>query len=66
MAITLEYMLQLSRCKKLETERLHGHILACMMGVQNRILPIRYHKNSSSYETWTRHLKGVYDSRQIS
>ena len=66
MAVVLEYILKLSRCKNLRTERLHAHILACMMGIENCLLPIKYHKNSSSYETWTRHLKGVYDSRQIS
>ena len=59
-AITIGAILQLSQCKNLVTERLHGHIMACMMKIPNKLLPVSYHKNSSTYETWTRHLPNTH------
>jgi pyruvyl transferase EpsO len=36
------------------TDRLHGHILALMLDVPHFLLPNRYHKNESFFETWSR------------
>ncbi|WP_123041930.1 polysaccharide pyruvyl transferase family protein [Cohnella candidum] len=40
-------------CGSVVTSRLHGHILACLMGVPNRLLDNNYGKNGSYYRQWT-------------
>jgi pyruvyl transferase EpsO len=35
------------------TDRLHAHILACLMGIPNRVLNNSYGKNYSYVEAWT-------------
>ncbi|MDA0266472.1 MAG: polysaccharide pyruvyl transferase family protein [Cyanobacteria bacterium] len=35
------------------TNRLHGHILATLLGIPHVFLPNSYHKNQLFYETWT-------------
>jgi len=37
----------------LVTDRFHGHLLACMMGIPNVLLDNSYGKNRGLYETWT-------------
>lgn len=59
-AITYNSMFQLARCEHLVTDRLHGHIMACMMGIPNELLPVNYHKNKSTFETWTKHLPNTH------
>ena len=59
-AITYNSMFQLAHCKRLVTDRLHGHIMACMMSIPNELLPVKYHKNQSTYETWTKHLPDTH------
>ena len=59
-SVVMASMCQLAKCKKLVTERLHGHIMACMMGIENELLPVKYHKNQSTYETWTHALPNTY------
>ena len=34
------------------TNRLHGHILACLLGIPNIVLDNNYGKNKSFFETW--------------
>jgi pyruvyl transferase EpsO len=43
----------LSRGRRLVTDRLHGHILAMVMGVENRLLDNVYSKHRTFYESWT-------------
>lgn len=38
------------------TNRLHGHILAILLGIPNIFLPNSYHKNEAFYECWTSQL----------
>ncbi|WP_239618820.1 polysaccharide pyruvyl transferase family protein [Cohnella mopanensis] len=40
------------------TSRLHGHILACLMGKPNLLLDNSYGKNMSYYRLWTYRLEG--------
>ncbi len=40
----------------LTTDRLHGHIIACLTGLPNTFVANAYHKNESYYETWTKPL----------
>lgn len=35
------------------TNRLHGHILATLLGIPHVFLPNNYHKNQAFYDTWT-------------
>ena len=44
---------QLEHFDLIATDRLHGHILALLLGTPNALLPNTYHKNQSFYETWT-------------
>lgn len=44
----------LARGKVVVTDRLHGHILSLLLGIQHVILDNSYGKVSSFYETWTR------------
>lgn len=37
----------------LVTDRFHGHVLACLMGIPNVLLDNSYGKNRGLYETWT-------------
>lgn len=41
------------------TSRLHGHLLACLMGKRNRLLDNSYGKNSAYYKTWTHRIDFV-------
>lgn len=63
LAVTLSSISQMSRCSNLMTERLHGHILACMMGITNVLLPVKYHKNESTFETWSKQLPNTIFAR---
>ncbi len=38
------------------TNRLHGHILATLLGIPHIFLPNSYHKNSAFYHTWTQNI----------
>jgi pyruvyl transferase EpsO len=44
----------LSRGKVVITDRLHGHILALLLGIPHVVLDNNYGKVKSFYETWTR------------
>jgi pyruvyl transferase EpsO len=39
--------------RNVQTSRLHGHILSCLMDKPNTLLDNSYGKNSSYYNTWT-------------
>ncbi|MBW5448381.1 exopolysaccharide biosynthesis protein [Cohnella sp. CFH 77786] len=39
------------------TSRLHGHILACLMDLPNRLIDNNYGKNSSYYRQWTHRIQ---------
>jgi pyruvyl transferase EpsO len=39
--------------KTINTSRLHGHILACLLGKNNILIDNSYGKNSSYYKCWT-------------
>ena len=45
-----------SDSSEIVTDRLHGHLLSCLMGIPNVFLPNAYHKNKSYYDTWTKPL----------
>jgi exopolysaccharide biosynthesis predicted pyruvyltransferase EpsI len=50
------------------TNRLHGHILATLLGIPHVFLPNSYHKNKAFYDTWTADItdcKFVADPDQI-
>lgn len=57
LAITMGALWQLSRCHQLTTNRLHAHLLANMLGIPSTLIPVKYHKNSSTDETWIRRVK---------
>lgn len=40
-------------CDVVVTSRLHGHLLACLMNIPNRLLDNSYGKNMSYYREWT-------------
>ncbi|HEY9648429.1 MAG TPA: polysaccharide pyruvyl transferase family protein, partial [Chroococcidiopsis sp.] len=40
------------------TNRLHGHILATLLGIPHIFLPNSYHKNQAFYRAWTKDLPG--------
>lgn len=42
-----------SRYRQVQTSRLHGHILSCLMDKPNVLLDNAYGKNASYYHTWT-------------
>lgn len=42
-----------SDCDEVVTSRLHGHLLACLMNVPNRLIDNSYGKNMNYYRTWT-------------
>lgn len=51
------------------TNRLHGHILATLLGIPHVFLPNNYHKNQAFYETWTSNIpycKFVSEPEKIS
>ena len=41
------------------TSRLHGHILACLMNKENKLLDNSYGKNSSYFQCWTNSIEHV-------
>jgi pyruvyl transferase EpsO len=43
----------LSRGEHLVTDRLHGHILACLLGVDHVVVNDRYGKIEAMWHTWT-------------
>lgn len=45
---------QLSGRSALITDRLHGHVLAMLMGIPHALLDNKYHKNRSTFETWSK------------
>jgi pyruvyl transferase EpsO len=47
------------------TERLHGHLLACMMGVPSILLDNNYGKCRSFHETWLTAIPGSYFAGSI-
>ncbi|RKP53849.1 exopolysaccharide biosynthesis protein [Cohnella endophytica] len=46
--------------RSVQTSRLHGHILSCLMDKPNVLLDNSYGKNSNYYNTWT---KGIASAR---
>lgn len=48
-----------SRYKVIQTSRLHGHILSCLLNKQNVLLDNSYGKNSNYYLTWTQHIRSA-------
>lgn len=40
------------------TSRMHGHILACLLGMKTRLIDNSYGKNSAYYEHWTSRVPG--------
>jgi len=44
---------QFQRHDAVVTNRLHGHILACLLGLPNVLLANSYHKNEAFYAEWT-------------
>lgn len=56
----------ISRCEKeflsynyIETDRLHGHIFSCLLGIPNKVLDNSYGKNSSYSNLWTKNISFV-------
>lgn len=45
------------RYRNVQTSRLHGHILSCLMDKPNTLLDNSYGKNSNYYQTWTSGIK---------
>lgn len=43
-----------ARYRRVQTSRLHGHILACLMDKPNVLIDNVYGKNANYYHTWTR------------
>lgn len=43
---------QISRCRFLITNRLHGQVVASLLGIPSILVPNSYHKNESFFETW--------------
>jgi pyruvyl transferase EpsO len=59
-AMRVEYGLQLlGRAQVIVTDRLHGHILALILGIPHVLLNDRYDKVGRFYRTWTRHHPAV-------
>lgn len=50
-ALALELV---AKGKVLVTDRLHGHLLACILGIPNVLLDNSYGKNRSVFDTWSR------------
>ncbi|WP_168121156.1 polysaccharide pyruvyl transferase family protein [Paenibacillus sp. HB172176] len=48
-----------SRYQAVQTSRLHGHILSCLMDKPNTLLDNSYGKNSSYFYTWTSDIDNV-------
>ncbi|WP_082083791.1 polysaccharide pyruvyl transferase family protein [Paenibacillus beijingensis] len=46
-----------SRYQMIQTSRLHGHILSCLLNKQNLLLDNSYGKNSNYYLTWTQNIR---------
>lgn len=47
-------VVEFSKYEEIVTSRLHGHILACLMGKPNYLIDNSYGKNYSYYHAWTR------------
>ncbi len=45
--------------RNVQTSRLHGHILSCLMDKPNTLLDNSYGKNSNYYNTWTKGIKSA-------
>ncbi|WP_373230137.1 polysaccharide pyruvyl transferase family protein [Cohnella sp.] len=45
--------------RNVQTSRLHGHILSCLLDKPNTLLDNSYGKNSNYYNTWTRGIKSA-------
>lgn len=45
--------------RSVQTSRLHGHILSCLMDKPNTLLDNSYGKNSNYYHTWTSGIKSA-------
>lgn len=56
---------EFSRYEEVVTSRLHGHILACLMGKSNYVLDNSYGKNFSYYQAWTSILPYAHREREI-
>jgi pyruvyl transferase EpsO len=56
---------EFSRYEEIVTSRLHGHILACLMGKPNYVLDNSYGKNYSYYQAWTRTVPNAHWGREI-
>lgn len=51
--LALEAVSLLEGRKEVVTDRLHGHILSCLLSVPNRVIDNDYGKNSSYLDVWT-------------
>lgn len=56
---------QLSRGKVLVTNRLHGHILAVLLGIPHVLLDNSYGKNRSYYSQWTKRSRNAHWARSL-
>lgn len=45
--------------KSIETDRLHGHIFSCLLGIPNKVIDNSYGKNYSYCNLWTKHIHFV-------
>lgn len=55
---------QFAQYQTIVSTRLHGHILALLLGKPNVLLPNSYHKNESFFRTWTKDLsKGAFSTQ---
>jgi pyruvyl transferase EpsO len=45
--------------KSVQTSRLHGHILSCLLDKPNTLLDNSYGKNSNYYNTWTKEIESA-------
>jgi pyruvyl transferase EpsO len=57
---------QISRGRALVTDRLHAHILACLMGLEHIVLDNSYGKISSFRDTWTHDFEGHIFASELS
>jgi exopolysaccharide biosynthesis predicted pyruvyltransferase EpsI len=59
---------QFCQYDKVITNRLHGHILCCILQIPHVFLPNSYYKNKAFHEAWTSHLpfcRFVDDPQQV-
>lgn len=47
----------LTNYNKIITTRMHAHIIATMLGINNTIIDNSYSKNKNFYNTWTKNIQ---------